>query len=93
MSASSLQTFEDYCQFFGVHHYGDRKTYEDINFFWKPIREKITLHKLTFPDYNAFLEYLITEHDSSPQKQFIYWYIIRELQKYQINLELYYDNR
>ena len=86
-------TFQDFCNFYGVHHYGDKKTYTNINSIWKPIHKTIQKKQLLFPNFEQLINYLNTEYtNSQPEYKFMHWYIINEFHKYQVNFELYFKN-
>lgn len=85
--------FEDFCAFYGVRHYADKRTYDSINSIWKIIHKKMQKDQLLFPNYELFMNYLRDEHDTVESKyKFIYWYVINEFTKYQINIEQYAEN-
>ena len=85
--------FEDFCNFYGVRHYGDKKTYSNINSIWKLIHKTMKTKQLLFPNIEQLINYLNTEHDVAPPKfKFIHWYIINEFNKYQTNINLYFQN-
>ena len=86
-------TFEDFCNFYGVRHYGDKQTYNNINSIWKLIYKKMRNKQLLFPTFELFINYLNAEHDTAqPKIKFIHWYIINEFYKYQTNVHLYFQN-
>jgi len=85
--------FEEFCNFYGVRHYGDKKTYSNINFIWKLIHKKIQKKQIFFPNFELLINYLNTEHDAAkPKFKFIHWYIINEFHKYQTNINIYFEN-
>ena len=85
--------FKEFCNFYGVRHYGDKQTYNKINSIWKLIHKKIQINQLLFPNFEMFINYLKAEHDTAqPKFKFIHWYIINEFYKYQANVELYFQN-
>lgn len=86
-------TFEDFCNFYGVRHYGDTKTYNNINSMWKLIHKKMRHQQLLFHNFELFINYLNVEHDTAePKFKFIHWYIINEFNKYQTNVNIYFQN-
>lgn len=88
-------TFEDFCNFYKVRHYSDKKTYNNINSIWKLIYKYKNMQKkkLLFPNFEMFINYLKDEYETAePKYKFIYWYIINEFYKYQTNANLYFQN-
>jgi hypothetical protein len=86
-------TFEEFSNFYGVRHYGDKKTYSNINSFWKLIYKKMQQKQLLFPNFELFMNYLNSEYDDAqPKYKFIHWYIINEFNKYQTNINIYFEN-
>jgi hypothetical protein len=84
--------FEEYCNFYGVCHYGDKKTYNSINSIWKLIHKNMQ-QQLIFPNFELFINYLQTEHDNAlPNFKFIHSYVINQFNKYQSNAIIYYSN-
>jgi len=85
--------FEDFCNFYGIRHYGDKKTYTNINSIWKLIYKTMQNKQLLFPNFELLINYLNAEHDAAePKFKFIHWYIINEFHKYQTNINLYFEN-
>lgn len=86
-------TFEDFCEFYDIRHYGDRQTYNSINSIWKSIYKKMQKHQVLFPNYALFMNYLQNEHDKVESKyKFIHWYVINEFHRYHSNIKLYFQN-
>lgn len=90
---NKLITFEDFYTFYGVRHYGDKQTYNSINLIWKLIFEKINQYKIIFLNFEQLMNYLYNKYDSAePNFRFMYWYVINEFNRYQSNVELYYQD-
>ena len=86
-------TFEDFCKFYGIRHYADKRTYDSINSIWNIIHKKMQKDQFLFTNYELFMNYLHNVHDTIESKyKFSYWYIINEFTKYKINIELYFQN-
>lgn len=86
-------TFEEFCSFYGIRHYGDRQTYNSINSIWKLIYKKMQKHQVLFPNFELFMNYLRDEHDAvEPKFKFIHWYVINEFHRYKTYVELYFQN-
>lgn len=85
--------FEEFCNFYGVYHYGAKHTYNNINTIWKMINKKMQKHQLLFPNFELFINYLKEEYETvQAEYKFIHLYIINEFNKYQINAEKYFQN-
>jgi hypothetical protein len=85
--------FQDVCHLYGIRHYGDKKTYSNINSIWKLIHKNIQKKQLVFLNFTSLINYLNAEHDAAlPKFKFIHWYIINEFYKYQTNINLYVEN-
>jgi hypothetical protein len=83
--------FQDFCKLAGINHYADSKTYESINIIWKIIYDKIDPLRLPHQlNYESIMNYLNLEYTrAQPSYRYIYYSIIQEFQKYQINAELF----
>ena len=88
-----LQSFQDYCRHFDIYHYADRETYKNINALWALIRKRIERLHLVFPNYETFIDYLTNTYNTVPNKyKFMYWTIIREFQRFQVNMDEFVQN-
>ena len=91
--AAKPVSFEEFCKFYGIHHYGDKKTYERINSVCKLVYKKMQEEHLLFPNFEMLIDYLHQEHEAAPVKyKFIYWYAIEQFYAYQTNAMLYAEN-
>ena len=85
--------FQDYCRYYKITHYADRKTYEKLNWVWAFVHKRIHRKKLTFPNYDNFMDYLIDTADSVPDKyKFLYQSVIREFKSFQFKYDEFIDN-
>jgi hypothetical protein len=85
--------FEEYCNFYGIRHYGDKKTYYDINLLWMLVHDKMNAKQLQFSNYELLINYLQTEFENAQTEyKFIYWYVINQFNKYQSNADIYFQN-
>jgi CRISPR/Cas system CSM-associated protein Csm2 small subunit len=84
-------SFQDYCKYFDIRHYGDRKTYENINWLWKFISNNINYQKIL--DYNDLIDVLIQCHTNAANNRKVYYQsIIMEFQAFQNKYEEYIAN-
>ena len=85
--------FQDYCRYYKITHYADRKTYEKINWLWAFVHKRIKQKKLLFPNYDSLMDYLMDTHDAVPDNyKFLYQSVIREFKSFQFKYDEFIDN-